>query len=117
MDVVAVEAAARHAASETRRTRSPFFLEALTYRFRAHSMYDAELYRARSEVLEWSEKHDPITNFRSWLRERAWLDDAQDAELERSVNGEVAGAVAEAERGPLEPVASLLDDVYAEPSS
>src|SRR5512135_2759582 len=45
MSLFAVEAAASHAAAQVRRHRSPFFLEAKTYRFRAHSMYDAELYR------------------------------------------------------------------------
>ena len=37
----------------------PHFLECRTYRFRAHSMYDPELYRERSEVEQWKER-DPL---------------------------------------------------------
>jgi TPP-dependent pyruvate/acetoin dehydrogenase alpha subunit len=58
MDVLAVEAAARDAVSRVR-TGQPVFLECRTYRFRAHSMFDAELYREKSEVEEWK-KRDPI---------------------------------------------------------
>lgn len=64
MDVLAVEAAARHAVEEVRRTRAPRFLECRTYRFRAHSMYDAELYRSKEEIARWSGEHDPIESLR-----------------------------------------------------
>ena len=50
MDVIAVEAAARHAADLVRREGRPFLLECGTYRFRAHSMYDPDLYREREEI-------------------------------------------------------------------
>ncbi len=53
MDVVAVQAAARHAVAEMRDGRGPRFLECLTYRFRAHSMFDPQLYRSREEVEAW----------------------------------------------------------------
>ena len=50
MDVVAVEAAARRAVDDPRRAAGPYFLECRTYRFRAHSMFDAQLYRDKAEV-------------------------------------------------------------------
>ena len=59
MDVLAVEEAARSAAEHVRSGEGPFFLECRTYRFRAHSMYDPELYRDKAEVEEWK-KRDPI---------------------------------------------------------
>jgi pyruvate dehydrogenase E1 component alpha subunit len=114
MDVLAVEAAARHAVEEVRRTREPRFLECRTYRFRAHSMYDAELYRSKEEIARWSAEHDPIETLRGFLRARGWFDAAADAALERRVSEQVAAAVAEAEAGALEPVAELAKDVYTE---
>ena len=59
MDVLAVEEAARKAAAEVRDGGRPCFLELRTYRFRAHSMYDPDLYRAKEEIERWKQ-HDPI---------------------------------------------------------
>jgi 2-oxoisovalerate dehydrogenase E1 component len=66
MDVMAVEEAAGKAVASVKAGNGPFFLEARTYRFRAHSMFDAELYRDKAEVEEWK-KRDPIV----LLRERS----------------------------------------------
>jgi TPP-dependent pyruvate/acetoin dehydrogenase alpha subunit len=56
MDVVAVEAAGRRALDQIRETGKPVFLECRTYRFRAHSMFDAQLYRDKDEVAEWRKR-------------------------------------------------------------
>jgi pyruvate dehydrogenase E1 component alpha subunit len=107
MDVVAVEEAAQNAASTVRAGNGPFFLECRTYRFRAHSMFDAELYRDKAEVDEWK-KRDPIR----LLRERHSMDDARFAALDAEVLQEVAAAVAFAEAGTWEPIEQLTRDVY-----
>jgi pyruvate dehydrogenase E1 component alpha subunit len=116
MDVLAVEAATQHAAEAVRRGEGPAFLEFRTYRFRAHSMFDAELYRDKSEVEQWKQR-DPIATLTSTLKERALATDALIAALETSVSGELDQAVQFAEAGTWEPVANLLRDVYtpAEP--
>ena len=62
MDVTGVRHAMRVALHHVRTGRGPYLLEARTYRFRAHSMYDAELYRSHEEVDEWK-KRDPIMLF------------------------------------------------------
>lgn len=111
MDVLAVEEAARVAVEAVRNGSGPYFLEARTYRFRAHSMYDAELYRAKAEVEQWK-KRDPIATFTTWLRQQQWLGDHELAAIEASVAAEVAEAVAFAEAGPWEPVEELTNDVY-----
>ena len=111
MDVLAVEEAARQAVAAVRRGEGPRLLEARTYRFRAHSMYDAELYRSKEEVEEWK-KRDPITTFAARLREQKLLGDNAWADLEAAVDADVAEAVAFAESGPWEPVEDLLKDVY-----
>jgi pyruvate dehydrogenase E1 component alpha subunit len=115
MDVLAVEDATRRALARIRAGEGPILLEYRTYRFRAHSMYDAELYRDRSEVDVWR-KRDPLVTFPQLLRERGLLDDATMAELERSVQAEVDDAVAFAEDGHLEPVEDLTRYVYSEAS-
>jgi TPP-dependent pyruvate/acetoin dehydrogenase alpha subunit len=114
MDVLAVEAAARRAAEAVRSGGGPRLLEARTYRFRAHSMYDPDLYRVKEEIERWKAR-DPIGLFTAALRERRLLADADLAAIEASVADEVAAAVAAAEAGPWEPVEDLLRDVHTAP--
>ncbi len=106
MDVIAVEAAARRAVASIRERGGPFFLECKTYRFRAHSMFDAQLYRPKAEVEAWRAK-GPIVRFRKWLEENHFITGENIAAMEREVDAEIAAAVAFAEAGTLEP----LDDL------
>jgi TPP-dependent pyruvate/acetoin dehydrogenase alpha subunit len=113
MDVLAVETAAQNAAVAVRAGEGPYFLECRTYRFRAHSMFDAELYRNTAEVEEWR-KRDPITNFMQRLKERDLLNDDNIEAIERDVAREIEAAVAFAEAGSWEPVEDLTRFVYSE---
>ncbi|WP_245216300.1 pyruvate dehydrogenase (acetyl-transferring) E1 component subunit alpha [Sagittula salina] len=106
MDVVAVEAAARNAIARIRETGRPILLECRTYRFRAHSMFDAQLYRDRAEVEEWRAK-GPIVRFQGWLLENGLIHDTDVADIERAVDAEIAEAVSFAEAGTWEPVETL----------
>ncbi len=110
MDVVAVEVAARRAAAVVRETGAPYFLENRTYRFRAHSMYDPELYRSKAEVEEWKKK-DPIVQLQGWMTSAGFLhpDDLQ--RIEAAIAAEIDDAVAFAEAGRWEPVEDLCKDV------
>ena len=112
MDVCAVEAAVRQAMEQVRGTGRPFLLEARTYRFRAHSMYDAELYRPREEVERWKQR-DPLPSFIARLQDGGRLDDAALAAVEAEVAAEIDAAVAAAQAAAMEPVADLLRDVVA----
>jgi pyruvate dehydrogenase E1 component alpha subunit len=113
MDVLAVEAAARQAAEFVRSGEGPFFLECRTYRFRAHSMYDPDLYRSETEIAEWK-KRDPISGLAAALKNDGRLTDAAMAGLEREVSAEIDDAIAFAEAGTLEPVEDLERFVYSE---
>jgi pyruvate dehydrogenase E1 component subunit alpha len=113
MDVVAVEEATRRAAAHVRRGDGPFLLELRTYRFRAHSTADPELYRGKEEVAEWR-RRDPIALFTARLQEARLVSDADLAALETAVAGAIDEAVREAEAGPWEPVEDLTRDVYTE---
>lgn len=113
MDVIAVESAATRLAAEIRCQDSPRFLECRTYRFRAHSMFDPQLYRSREEVEEWK-KRGPVLLFKERLEQQGCLDPATLAEMEASIAAEVAEAVAYAENGSWQPVEELLLHVGAE---
>ena len=112
MDVLAVGEQARKAMDSAREGR-PFFLECRTYRFRAHSMFDAELYRSKDEVAEWK-KRDPIPAFFEKMKSAAVLTDADFESIEREVAEEVNAAVAFAEAGTMEPVGDLTRFVHSE---
>jgi TPP-dependent pyruvate/acetoin dehydrogenase alpha subunit len=111
MDVIAVEQAACRGADSVRRGAGPFFLECRTYRFRAHSMFDAELYRDKTEVEQWKQR-DPIALLRTQLEAAAAFDDATFARLDADVQREMAHAAEFAETGSWEPVEQLTTDVY-----
>jgi pyruvate dehydrogenase E1 component alpha subunit/2-oxoisovalerate dehydrogenase E1 component len=106
MDPVAVEVAARRAVERIREEGAPYLLECRTYRFRAHSMFDAQLYRAKEEIEAWRAK-DPIVRLRDWLERAGHLHPGDMERLEAEVEAEVAAAVAFAEAGTPEPVEEL----------
>lgn len=116
MDVLAVEAATRDAADASRRGEGPRLVELRTYRFRAHSMFDPERYREKSEVAQWKER-DPIATFTALLTGRGDLDDAALAAMRSEVDAEVADAVEFAEHGTWEPLEELTRFVYSDSSS
>jgi pyruvate dehydrogenase E1 component alpha subunit len=111
MDVVAVEAAARRAVDLVRGGEGPVFLECRTYRFRAHSMFDAQLYRSKAEVEEWKKKC-PIEHLRTWALGAGVFHDDDVTSVEAAVAKEIEESVAFAEAGTWEPVEQLLQDVY-----
>ena len=113
MDVLAVEEAARKAVESVRAGGGPHFLELRTYRFRAHSMFDPELYRSRDEVEDWRSR-DPLESFKERLIADGELDDDAWVALEAEVAAEIDGAVAFAEAGTWEPEEELTRFVYSE---
>ncbi|MDU8943585.1 pyruvate dehydrogenase (acetyl-transferring) E1 component subunit alpha [Ovoidimarina sediminis] len=106
MDVVAVQVAARKALAAIAETGAPYFLECKTYRFRAHSMFDAQLYRSKDEVAEWREK-GPIVRFQTWLETNGLLHGPEIDSIIAEVDAEIDEAVAFAEAGTDEPVETL----------
>jgi pyruvate dehydrogenase E1 component alpha subunit len=113
MDVLAVEEAAQKAVESVRAGGGPHFLELRTYRFRAHSMFDPELYRSRDEVEDWRNR-DPVESFKERLVADGGLDDDTWTAMEAEVAAEVDEAVAFAEAGTWEPEEELTRFVYSE---
>jgi pyruvate dehydrogenase E1 component alpha subunit len=113
MDVAACEEATQRAALAVRSGGGPYFLEFRTYRFRAHSMFDPQLYRDKQEVEEWK-KRDPITNFQARLYTQGLVSDEDMKRIEEEIGAEIAQAVEFAEAGTWEPIGDLTKFVYSE---
>lgn len=111
MDVLAVEAAARTAAAAVRSGAGPRLLELRTYRYRAHSMADPDLYRTKEEIQGWKQR-DPTALLERILRQEGALSDEQHESLEAEIAAELDAAIAVADAGPLEPIEDLLRDVH-----
>lgn len=110
MDVVASHEAAKTGAEYVRETGGPMFIEFQTYRFRAHSMFDPELYRDKAEVEEWK-KRGPIHTFTRRLKDQGLLTEEEFLKLDARAAAEVDAAVAFAEASALESVEDLYRDV------
>jgi len=113
MDILAVDAAAARAAASVRTSGEPYLLECRTYRFRAHSMFDPELYRTKAEVEEWK-KRDPIPMLISHMRQESLITEEDLGLIEKEVATEIDDAVAFADAGKLEAVDELTRFVYSE---
>jgi pyruvate dehydrogenase E1 component alpha subunit len=115
-DVFAVYSAARAAVDRARSGGGPTLIEAVTYRLGAHSTSDDPTRYRDDQTEEWTRK-DPIGRFRAWLLASGTLDQAADAALRAAIEEELREAIeAEENVGP-PPVESLIEDVFAEPTT
>ncbi len=107
MDVLAVAHAAHAAVAAVRGGGGPLFLEAKTFRFRAHSMYDPDRYRTKAEIAEWK-KRDPLDALVARLEGLRELDAGALKSLRSAVEAEIDEAVGVARAGTDEPIADLM---------
>jgi pyruvate dehydrogenase E1 component alpha subunit len=114
MNILEVEEAAKAAVQKIHSAGKPFFLVCNTYRFRAHSMFDAELYREKVEVEEWK-KRDPIPALQQFLLSQHMLTQNEIADINAEVEAQVLKAVAFAEAGTWESPGDLAKFVYSSP--
>lgn len=113
MDVLAVYEAAKEAIDYVRRENKPYLLEAVTYRFRGHSMGDPERYRTQEEVKKWQD-NDPIGIFRAALLKKKNISAAELDEIESRAEADTQKAVEFAEASPEPGMEELFKDVYVE---
>jgi len=111
MDVVDTHAVMSEAIGRVREERRPVLVEAVTYRFRGHSMADPEQYRTKEEVAHWRER-DPIPTFAQRLIGAGVIDESEPQLLDEQALARVDAAVAFAEASPFPAAESLYDDVY-----
>jgi pyruvate dehydrogenase E1 component alpha subunit len=111
MDVMAVRNSALDALENIRSGKGPYLLEAITYRFRGHSMGDPERYRTSEEIKKW-EEDDPIGKFRKYLKLEKIATEKQLKEMEDKAEGDVAESVKFAESSPEPKVEELFKNTY-----
>src|SRR3954454_4422865 len=111
MDVVETFHVLREAIRRAREDRQPVLVEAITYRFRGHSMADPEEYRSKEQVAEWRER-DPINTFAERLSEEGVLEDGEADKLDGAAVKRIDEAVAFADKSGFPPPESLYDHVY-----
>jgi len=114
MDVLSVYQAIQTGAEHCRSGQGPFFVEALTYRFRGHSMADPELYRDKAEVQRWRTQ-DPIPRFGEFCVAHQICSGQELAQINEEVEQEMLDAVAFADQSPWPDVAEVGRGVYAKP--
>lgn len=113
MDVLAVYAATREAVAHARAGKGPYFIEAMTYRYRGHSMADPELYRLKEEVEE-AKQRDCIERLKRQMMEAGMLDEQGFAEIDARATAVVDEAVEFSERSPQPALDTLFDHLYKE---
>jgi pyruvate dehydrogenase E1 component alpha subunit len=111
MDVLDVHATVAEALRTAREDRRPQLVEAVTYRYRGHSMADPEEYRTKEEVEEWR-RRDPIVTFRKRLTEEDVLSDEDAEKLDQQAIKTVDESVEFADQSPFPDLDSLYDDIY-----
>jgi len=110
MDVTAVHSETLRALARIRAGHGPCFIEYKTYRFRAHSMFDPELYREKAEVEAWQQR-GPIHSFSARLKAANLLTEAEFLQLDAEAQAEVDAAVAFAEAADWESPEACFADV------
>ena len=109
-----VREAAVEAVQKVRSGEGPAFVEAMTYRFRGHSVADPQAYRERDEVDEWRSQNDPINNFRNAILAQEIIEETEFEGIDKQVTEVVDEAVRFAEESPEPSIDSLFDNIYAE---
>ena len=112
MDVVEVTRATQRALASIRAGGGPMFVEFQTYRFRAHSMFDPDLYRPREEIEEWKQR-DPIAMFAARLVAADLVGEEEIESMWEFAREETEQAVTVADAAPLESIDTLEDHVLA----
>jgi pyruvate dehydrogenase E1 component alpha subunit len=113
MDVMAVREAAEEVFAKIRSGDGPYFLEAVTYRYRGHSMGDPERYRQSDEIKKWQE-NDPIGIYHRFLTGQKISSEEELDDVEARVERDVEEAVQFAESSPEPEPSALFENVYVE---
>jgi len=111
MDVLDVHSVIGDALEKARGERQPQLVEAVTYRYRGHSMADPEEYRTKEEVEEWR-KRDPITTFSKRLVDEDVVSEEDLEKFDKEAMARVDGSVEFADKSPFPDLDSLYDDIY-----
>lgn len=111
MNPVAVAEAVYEAVERARRGEGPTFLDIRTYRYRGHSMSDAQHYRTKDEVEEYR-KIDPITQVLDVIKAEGYATEAEIEQIDERVKNLVQECEKFAEESPFPSKNIMYDVVY-----
>ncbi len=114
MDVVAVHEKAKEVVAHIHGGEGPYILEAMTYRYRGHSMSDPAKYRKKEEVQEFREHHDPIETLRKRLVEGKLAAEDDLKAMDKEVRDIVNEAARFAQDSPEPDPSELWTDILLE---
>ena len=114
MTCEAVHEAIEEAVARARKGDGPTLLEMKTYRYKGHSMSDAQTYRTKDEVKEY-QAEDPILKVLATIKKNNWATDSDIETIEKKVEDLVAECVKFAEDSPFPTIDELYKDVYVQP--
>ncbi len=109
----AVHDAIESAVERARKGDGPTLLEMKTYRYKGHSMSDAQTYRTKDEVAEYK-LQDPIEQVLATIKTNKWATESDLEAVEQRVDGVVAESVKFGEDSPFPTVDELYKDVYTQ---
>ncbi len=115
MDVLEFEKKMREAMDHARSGKGPMLVEAMTYRYRGHSMSDPATYRTRAEVDEWRSGRDPIARLQAQMIEAGLATEEHFKQLDKDIKKEVAAIGKAAEAQPEPDASELWTDIYSDP--
>jgi len=110
--VLAVREVADRAVRQAREEKEPRFIEAMTYRYRGHSISDPGSYRTKEEIEHWRER-DPVLRMENYLKENDMATGDDIKAMHDEAAAKVQQAVVFAEQSPFPPAEALYEDVYA----
>ncbi|MDQ6976437.1 MAG: pyruvate dehydrogenase (acetyl-transferring) E1 component subunit alpha [Mariprofundaceae bacterium] len=115
MNVLEVEQKMREVIEHARSGEGPYIIEAITYRYRGHSMSDPATYRTRNEVEEWRKGRDPIAQLQHLMTEAGLSDEDAFKEKDRAIKKAIVAVVKEAEQQPEPDASELWTDIINDP--
>jgi len=115
MDVLEFRKKMGEAIAHARSGEGPILVEAITYRYRGHSMSDPATYRSRAEVDEWRSGRDPIARLEGQMIEAGLASEDEFKQRDKDIKKEVAAVAKAAEAQPEPDVSELWTDVYSDP--
>ena len=111
MDILAMRDAVKIAVDRARKGEGATFLEAKTYRYKGHSMSDAQQYRTKDEVKEY-QKIDPLNTTLEIIKKNNFASEQEIEKMQNEVKEVIAEAIKFAEESPFPTEKDLYDSVY-----
>jgi pyruvate dehydrogenase E1 component alpha subunit len=112
MDVLTVRDSAREAIDKIRKNNGPILIEAMTYRFRGHSMADPSVYRENEEVQQWQKEKDPIELFKQYCISNDLLNESDFKSVDNEVKEIIQECLNFADNSPLPDMSVAMDKIY-----